>query len=114
MYEDAPEIAQLHELREEFRSIFNDKTIELPEIAKLSDWADKICQLAIEPLQKFAQTLRNWLKPICNYFSERLTSGFVEGVNTYLKLIKRRGFGYRNLRHFELRAIHECGPGLAA
>ena len=72
MYEDAPEIAQLHELREEFRSIFNDKTIELPEIAhavpslrrpsasKLSDWADKICQLAIEPLQKFAQTLQNW------------------------------------------------------
>ncbi len=75
----APRIAQLHELREEFRSIFNDKTIELPEIAhavpsqaraiarasrpsasKLSDWADKICPLAIEPLQKFAQTLQNW------------------------------------------------------
>lgn len=108
-------MAQLHELREEFRGIFNDETIELPEIAqsKLSDWADKICQLSIEPLQKFAQTLQNWLEPICNYFSERLTSGFVEGVNTCLKLIKRRGFGYRNLRHFELRAIHECGPALA-
>lgn len=126
MYSDAPEIAQLHQLREEFRGIFNDETIKQPEIAqgKLNDWADKIRQLAvegeqsartaIEPLQKFAQTLQNWLKPICNYFSERLTSGFVEGVNTCLKLIKRRGFGYRNLRHFELRAIHECGPALAA
>jgi transposase len=115
MYQEVPELAQLHQLREEFRGIFNDLTIKRPEIAqsKLTDWADKICELGLVPLQKFASTLRNWLSPVCNYFSERLTSGFVEGVNTYLKLIKRRGFGYRNLRHFELRAMVECGPKLA-
>lgn len=33
MYEQAPELAQLHELREEFQAIFNDETIKLPEIA---------------------------------------------------------------------------------
>ncbi|MEM7537268.1 MAG: transposase, partial [Chloroflexota bacterium] len=33
----------------------------------------------------------------------------VEGVNNKIKLIMRRGYGYRNFRHFVLRILTECG-----
>jgi transposase len=36
------------------------------------------------------------------------SSGFVEGLNNKLKLIKRRAFGYRNFEHFRLRVLWEC------
>ena len=53
-------------------------------------------------------TLRNWWDVILNYFQDHITSGFVEGMNNKLKLIKRTGFGYRNFEHFRLRVLMEC------
>ncbi len=37
---------------------------------------------------------------ICNYFIRRETSGWVEGINNKLKVIKRRCYGITNLKHF--------------
>jgi transposase len=39
------------------------------------------------------------------YFESRTTNGIVEGINTKLKLLKRCGFGLRNLINFEIRAL---------
>jgi transposase len=38
-------------------------------------------------------TLDNWLAEIINYFVNRLSSGFVEGLNNKVKTIKRRCYG---------------------
>ena len=38
-------------------------------------------------------------------FESRKTNGIVEGINTKLKLLKRCGFGLRNLINFEIRAL---------
>jgi transposase len=38
-------------------------------------------------------TLENWLDEITNYFLERQTSGFVEGFNNRIKVLKRRCYG---------------------
>jgi transposase len=38
-------------------------------------------------------TLDNWLDEITNYFLERQTSGFVEGFNNRIKVLKRRCYG---------------------
>ena len=35
----------------------------------------------------------NWLDEITNYFLERHTSGFVEGFNNRIKVLKRRCYG---------------------
>jgi transposase len=37
---------------------------------------------------------------ICNYFINRHTSGFVEGLNNKLKVIKRRCYGMLNIKHY--------------
>lgn len=41
---------------------------------------------------KAAQTIRNHLEGICNYFISRTTSGVMEGINNKAKLIMRQGF----------------------
>jgi transposase len=34
-----------------------------------------------------------------NYFVDRETSGFVEGFNNKIKVLKRRSYGMTNLKH---------------
>ena len=40
---------------------------------------------------------------ILNYFTNRISSGPVEGLNNKIKVIKRRGFGFRNIANFAKR-----------
>ena len=64
-------------------------------------------------LAKFVTTLRNWWEEILNYFIERITNGFVEGLNGALRTIMRIAFGYRNFLNFKLRAFAELGASHA-
>jgi transposase len=43
--------------------------------------------------------LDNWLDEITNYFLERHTSGFVEGFNNRIKVLKRRCYGIFDVKH---------------
>jgi transposase len=108
MFEVSPTLQRLHELKEAFRTIF--ETAEEPTSAakRLEGWIAEVEQSGLDQVTKFVTTLRRWWDVIVYYFHERLTSGFVEGMNNKIKLIKRRGFGYRNFEHFCLRVLCEC------
>ena len=56
-------------------------------------WADKVRRSGLTCFDTFLTTLRNWLDEIVNYFANRLSSGFVEGLNNKVKTIKRRCYG---------------------
>jgi hypothetical protein len=43
-----------------------------------------------------ADTLESHLEEICNYFTNRTTSGVTEGINTRIKLIIRQSYGFKN------------------
>jgi transposase len=43
--------------------------------------------------------LANWWEDITNYFVNRDNSGFVEGLNNKLKVLKQRGYGLFNVAH---------------
>ena len=47
----------------------------------------------IEAFGTFLGTIETRLDQITNYFLERLTSGFVEGFNNRVKVLKRRCYG---------------------
>ena len=47
----------------------------------------------------FLTTLESWLDDLAYYFINRHTSGFVEGFNNKLKVIKRRCYGIVNVTH---------------
>ncbi|MCP4164417.1 MAG: transposase, partial [Chloroflexi bacterium] len=56
-------------------------------------------------LAKFVQTLLNWWQEILNYFDERVTNGFVEGINRAIRVIINRAYGFRNFENFRLQVI---------
>ncbi len=107
LFELAPSLEECYELRENLYEIF-----ELKEISK-GDAKEKIdawCESAelyetkgFNPFTSFIKTYRNFEENILNYFTHRMSSGPVEGLNNKIKVIKRRGFGFRNVVNFAKR-----------
>ncbi|MGD7036750.1 hypothetical protein EQU24_17495 [Methylotuvimicrobium buryatense] len=63
----------------------------------LTQWLGRFKALGFECFAPFITTLDNWRDKITNYFIGRETSGFVEGLNIKIKVIKRRCYGIYNL-----------------
>ena len=109
LYETSADLKQLHQLKEAFRDIFESDLNRQQAIISLADWMEKVRQTGLKSLDTFLNTLDNWGQQILNYFNQRTSQGFVEGMNNRIKLIMRRGFGYRNFDRFSLRILIECG-----
>jgi len=97
------QLRTLYLLKEEFRAIF--ERIHCRDKARkfLAAWVLKAQYTGNKFLQKFVTTVNNWREEILNYFIERITNGFVEGLNGSLRNIIRAAFGYRNFVNFKLR-----------
>ena len=107
MLQLCPELRTLYLLKEEFRRIF-EKVHDRHKAARfLSAWILRANLTGNKYLAKFVTTLRNWWEEILNYFIERITNGFVEGLNGALRAMMRIAFGYRNFHNFRLRTFAE-------
>jgi transposase len=104
----SPMLAQLHQLKEQFRAIFETAADRTAAASQLQTWIATAESSGLQHLAPFLTTLRNWWQPILNYFNDHITSGLVEGLNNKVKLIKRRAYGFRNFEHFRLRLLVEC------
>lgn len=110
VYQASPELNVCHQLKEQFRTIFETVTDREKARVALRRWMKQVEKLNVTALQSFLVTLKNWFELILNYFLERWTNAFAEGVNNKIKLIKRRAFGFTNFDHFRLRILVECAP----
>jgi transposase len=70
----------------------------------LQSWIDQLRWQRLEPLQKLAQMLLDHLEGILNYCRTKVPMGVVEAVNGNIKMLLRRGRGYKNLRYLLLKA----------
>jgi transposase len=106
-----PRLKQLVEQRESLRAIFEDGTIQDATTGtnRLQVWITQARQLGLKALQKFCQTLTNWLDKIANYFVGRSSNGRTEGYNHGLRAILWRAFGMLNFQHFRLRVLDRFG-----
>ena len=66
---------------------------------QLRAWQERVCQSGLHCFDDFLNTLNRWGQEITNYFVNRHSSGFVEGLNNKLKVLKRRCYGLFNLDH---------------
>lgn len=103
------ELRQIYRLREEFRHICDKITDRARAERFLRAWALKAERTGNRHMLKFVKTLRNWWEEFLNYFIERTTQGFVEGINRAIRGIINRAFGYRNFDNFRLQVLIECG-----
>jgi transposase len=106
----SPELKQCYELKEAFRDWFNQVTDRQTAARTLADWLARVQASGLKALQAFTRTLDNWRERILNYFDGRQSNGFAEGVNVKIKLINRRGFGYRNFQQFRLHVLVAFEP----
>jgi transposase len=109
LYQASPELEQLHQLKEAFRDIFETDQARDQAAQALATWIETVRATGQKFLEDFLKTLDNWGDQILNYFNQRTSQGFVEGMNNKIKLIKRRGYGYRNFDQFSQRILIECG-----
>lgn len=78
------------------------------------NWCDEIdnCNLKIPELKKTVLTYKSWINEIVNSFiihpmtKKRLSNGFIEGKNNFVKVIKRVGFGYKDFDTFRARILY--------
>lgn len=110
LYQVSPELKACHQLKEQFRTIFETITDRKKARIALLRWMKRVEKQSVTALRSFLVTLKNWFELILNYFIERWTNAFAEGVNNKIKLIKRRAFGFTNFDHFRLRILVECAP----
>ena len=86
----------IYELKEEFREIYeNSQTVNLG-LNRIKKW---LVQAQVF-YPKTAQTIRNHLEGIGNYFISRTTSGVMEEINNKAKLIMRQGYGFTDFDNF--------------
>ena len=106
-----PELGELHALREQLRTLFEDRRIRRPEtgIAYLQDWIEQARQMGLRAVETFCGTLENWMEGIANYFVNRSSNGPTESFNQGLRTILWRAFGLKNFEHFRLRALDTYG-----
>jgi len=93
LFEYAPELKLAYTFREELTAIFEMPLTAAEARTRLLKWAEKVRRSALTGFDSFLTTLHNWLDKIVNYFVNRHSSGFVEGLNNKIKTIKRRCYG---------------------
>ncbi|MDM8526026.1 transposase, partial [Desulfococcaceae bacterium HSG8] len=71
-------------------------TGSLPE-RKIRNWKTEVRSSGLKCFDSFLKTLEKNFGEITNYFISRQTSGFVEGLNNKIKVIKRRCYGITNI-----------------
>lgn len=96
LFQQSPALASAYLLRTTLTAIFECTPDRITAQTRLQRWGELVKAAGITCFDKFLTTLQHWQDGILNYFHSRHNSGFVEGLNNKLKLLKRRCFGLDN------------------
>lgn len=99
LLECAPDLRKAYDLREELSPIFDAEHTKESGTRAITEWTESVKQSGLKCFASFLTTLNNWLDEITNYFLDRQTSGFQEGFNNKIKVLKRRCYGITNITH---------------
>lgn len=95
----SPDLKIAYSLQNRLTAIFEEQ-LSLPAAkTKIKRWIVAVAKSGLRCFDRFINTLAGWWNEILNYFVERESSGFVEGFNNKIKVLKRRSYGMTNLKH---------------
>jgi len=95
----SPDAEKAYDLREDLTAIFEKPLSKEAAATEIKTWRKQVEQSNLTCFDAFLTTLDNHLAYITNYFGKRLNSGFVEGFNNKVKVIKRRCYGIFKVDH---------------
>jgi len=94
-----PALQRAYEYREQLTNLFDTSLSKDAALHQLTGWQQEVRASGLSCYDSFLQTLEKWKEEIANYFLARHNSGFVEGLNNKIKVLKRRCYGIFNLSH---------------
>jgi transposase len=95
LFKHSPMLRKAYQFQNNLTEIFN-KNINKQKASKLiKKWISKVEKSELSCFDKFISTLNKYWNDILNYFyrKQRKNSGFIEGLNNKIKVIKRRCYG---------------------
>jgi transposase len=96
----SPPLQQAYKLREQLTTIFDTARSKKDGLRRIGFWRQRVEKSGLRCFDGFLKLLGTWQDLIANYFINRQSSGFVEGLNNKLKVLKRRCYGLRNVVRF--------------
>jgi transposase len=113
LFRHAPALQSIYDLCQELTDIFDNPGLSVSEAREeIMTWMGRVRQTGERGWTKFLETLTAHWEEITNYFANRHNSGFVEGLNNKIKVIKRRCYGILNPHHlFQRISLDLAGYG---
>ena len=105
LFRHSPALQLAYAFSQELTEIFDQTLSKRQAQHRIRVWKKRVKDSGLTCFNSFLKTLRKYLHGMTNYFIDRHTSGFVEGLNNKIKVIKRRCYGILNIKHLFQR-IH--------
>jgi transposase len=101
----SPKLKQAYQFSRELSGLFDSHITPEEAKGKMVEWIEAVTQSELNCFNPFIKALIKYQEQICNYFIGRNTSGFVEGFNNKVKVLKRRCYGLSNITKLFQRLI---------
>jgi len=105
LFSVSPKLKLAYQFSRDLTGIFDSHIT--PEVAKekMANWIDKVTKSELVCFNGFIKTLLTYQEEITNYFLQRHNSGFVEGFNNRVKVLKRRCYGLSSITKLFQRIV---------
>jgi len=101
-------LAKAYQMKLTFQDIY--RCISDTETADFAirRWLSWAVRSRLEPIKKFAKTVKTHYAGVLRFFESRLTAGLSESINSRIQEVKRRAKGFRNIDNFISMVYLEC------
>jgi len=99
LFSHSPKLKEAYALMNELTDIFNKDINRFHGKHEINGWIGKVQRSKVTCFDTFIKTMKKFKHEIANYFVDKRSSGFVEGLNNKIKVIKRRCYGILNKDH---------------
>lgn len=103
-------IWRAYEMKEQFRAIFAGDLTRTEAAELLDRWCARAQRCRLAPFVKAARTMRHRRDLILNAIEHGISNGRVEGLNTKVRLIVRRGYGFHSAEAALALVMLAAGP----
>ena len=93
LFELSPKLKLAYQFSRKLTAVFDSDINKRKAKSKLTEWIRVVTESELKCFDSFIETLTKHKQEIANYFTKRFTSGFVEGFNNKVKVLKRRCYG---------------------
>jgi len=98
--EKYPKVSEIRQCIQDFRKIYQDKSIVL-----LEQFIEQYSACQLSPIKSFASGLRTDIDAVKNSVISNLSNGFVEGNNNKIKVIKRMMYGRAKIDLLRIKVL---------